>query len=182
MRKVKGTIFIPWAKAIKADKTGRYDDHLTQEDKKILSGLILPSSWYSFETYKNCFNAVSMVFAQNNLETILEWGREYSNQIMGSVYKRAIQEGDPKQAMEQFLFTYKSMFNFGKVSSEFVSDTEIIVSIEEYDPDFERCYYLFRGWLEKFFELCLDKAVRTGFGQKSWEGAPITQIKITWDA
>jgi hypothetical protein len=90
MRKVKGSIFIPWVKAIKAYKTGLYDDHLMQEDKKILSGLILPSSWYSFETYKNCFIAVSTVFAQNNPEIIREWGREYSNQIMGSVYKRAI--------------------------------------------------------------------------------------------
>ncbi|MFO7557939.1 MAG: hypothetical protein R6X10_03835 [Desulfobacterales bacterium] len=182
MRKVKGSIFIPWAKAIKADKTGLYDDHLTEEDKKVLSGLILSSSWYSFETYKNCFNAVSTVIAQNNPETLLEWGREYSNQIMGSVYKRAILEGDPKQAMEQFVFVFKSMFSFAKMSNEFVSDTEMIVSIEEFDPDFELCYYLFRGWLEKFIELCLKKAVQTKFVQKSWEGAPLTQIKVTWSA
>ncbi len=182
MRKVKGSIFIPWAKALKADKTGLYEGHLTQEDKEILSGLILPSSWYSFETYKNCFNAVSKVFAQNNPETIREWGREYSNQIMGSVYKRAIKEGDPKLAMEHFAFVFKSMFNFAKVSTEFVSDNEMIVSIEEYDPDFELCYHLFRGWLEKFIELCLNKTVQTEFLQKTWEGAPLTQIKVTWDA
>jgi hypothetical protein len=73
------------------------------------------------------------------------------------------------------------MFNFAKVSTEFVSDNEMIVSIEEYDPDFELCYYLFRGWLEKFIELCLHKAVQTEFAQKSWEGASATQIKMTWE-
>jgi len=182
MRKVKGSIFIPWVKAIKADKSGSYDDYLTQEDKEILAGLILPSSWYSFETYKHCFNAVSSVFARNNPETVRLWGREYSNQIMGSVYKRAIQYGDPKLAMEQFEYVFKSMFNFARVDTKIVSDTELIFSIEEYDPDFELCYHLFRGWLEKFIELCLKKEVRSEFLQKTWEGAPLTQIRVAWDA
>ncbi|HIJ58008.1 MAG TPA: hypothetical protein HPQ03_18070 [Deltaproteobacteria bacterium] len=182
MRKVKGTMFIPWVKAIKADKTGLCDDHLTQGEKEVMSGLILPSSWYSFETYKNCLNAVSMVFAQNNPGTLWEWGKEYGKSIMSSVYKRAIQEEDPKLAMEQFVFVFKSMFNFGRLSFEIVSDNEMLVSIEEFDPDFEVWYYVTIGWLEQFIELCLKKTVQAEFGQKSWEGAPMTQIKVTWDA
>jgi len=182
MRKAKGSIFIPWVKAIKADKTGRYDDYLTQEDKEVLSGLILPSSWYSFETYKKFYKAVSTVFAQNNPETLREVGKEYGKTIMSTIYKRAIQEGDPKQAMEQFAFVFKSMFNFGRLNFEIVSNNEMLVFIEEFDPDFDVWYYVTIGWLEKFIELCLKKAVQTQFTQKSWEGAPLTQIKVTWDA
>jgi len=182
MRKVKGSIFIPWVKAIRSDKTGLYDEHLTEGDKKIMSGLILPSSWYSYETYRNCFNAVSMVVAQNNPETLREWGKEYGKSIMSSVYKRAIQDGDPKLAMEQFVFVFKSMFDFGRLNFELTSDHEMLVSIEEFDPDCEAWYYVTIGWLEKFIELCLKKEVQAEFAQKSWEGAPATQIKVSWNS
>jgi len=143
---------------------------------------VLPSSWYSFETYKNCFNAVAKVVAQNNPKTLREWGKESSNRIMGSVYKGAIQKGDLKLAMEQFVFVFKSMFNFAKVHSEILSDNEMLISIEEYDSDFELCYHLFRGWLEKFIEMCLEKKIQTEFTHKSWEGAPLSQIRLFWDS
>ncbi len=182
MRNVKGSILLPWVKAIKANKTGAYDRYLTEKDKETLSKLILPSSWYDFETYKNCFTAVVDVEAKGALEVCHDWGRAYSDVIMSSVYKRAIKKGDPKAAMDQFTFVYKSMFSFGKVISEFVSDREMIVTIEDFDPHLEAWYYVTRGWLERFIELCLDKKVSSEFLTKSWRGDPATRIKTTWAA
>ena len=180
MRKVKGTILVPWVKAIKADKSGTFEALLTSNDKEALSKLVLSSSWYPFETYKNCVNAVAKVVAQGDGETIRQWGRAYSDEIMTSVYKRAIKKGDPKAAMDQFAYVFKSMFNFGKVSSEVSSDQEMVVSIEDFEADFELFYHVTRGWLERFMELCLDKEVHSEFVKQSWSGAPLTQIKTSW--
>ncbi len=182
MLNVKGSILLPWVKTIKANKSGVYNDYLTAEDKATLSKLILPSSWYTFETYKNCFNAVVAVEAKGSAEACREWGRVYSDAIMSSVYKRAIKKGDAKAAMDQFTFVFKSMFSFGKVQSEFPSDREMIVTIEDFDPTFEVWYYITRGWLERFIEMCLDKPVKSDFMEKSWKGAPATRIKVTWAA
>jgi len=180
MRKVKGSIFIPWVKMIRADKTGLFDDHLTPEDKETLSGLVLPSSWYSFEIYKNCMTAVAEVIAQNNSEILRAWGKEFGKTIMGSVYKRAIQEENPKQAVEQFVYVFKSVFNFARMKMEEISDNEVLVSFEEFDPDFEVWFTVSVGWLEQTIGLCVNKAVQFEFLQKTWEGAPLTQFKITW--
>lgn len=180
MQKVKGTIFAPWVKGIKADKSGVYDTLLTEEDKAVLSKLILSSSWYSFETYRNCVNAVAKIVAKDDGETIRQWGRAYSDEIMTSVYKHAIKKGDPKAAMDQFLYVFKSMFDFGKVNNELLAGGEMLVSIEAFEPDFEMFYHITRGWLERFIELCLDKSVQSEFVKKSWASDPVTQIKVSW--
>ncbi|MFX1397984.1 MAG: hypothetical protein ACFFAS_13185 [Promethearchaeota archaeon] len=54
----------PLVIGIKADKSGAYDNLLTDEDKEVISERIFDAAWYPFETYKNCFNAVARIFAR----------------------------------------------------------------------------------------------------------------------
>jgi hypothetical protein len=53
MVKVKGTMIVLFVKGIRADKSGRHDPFLTDQDRGIISQQILPSAWYPAETYKN---------------------------------------------------------------------------------------------------------------------------------
>ncbi|HIJ58007.1 MAG TPA: DUF2378 family protein, partial [Deltaproteobacteria bacterium] len=129
-----------------------------------------------------CVIAVSEVIAQNNPEILRAWGKEFGKTIMGSVYKRAIQERNPKQAVEQFVYVFQNMFNFARMKTEEILDNEMLVSFEEFDPDFEAWYNVSIGWLEQTIESCVSKAVRIRFTQKTWEGAPMTQFRVSWDA
>jgi len=182
MKQVKGSILLPWVKAIKANKSGVYDSLLTRESKEAVSKLILSSSWYNFDIYKNCFNSIAQVEVKGDRNICREWGRAYSDSIMKSVYKSSIVKTDPKSIMDRFKLVMKSMFNFGQLKNELVADNEMIVSIEDFDPDFELFYYIIIGWLEKYLELCLGKPVQAAFIEKSWEGNPVTRIKLTWSA
>jgi len=182
MNQVKGSALIPCAKAIKADKSGAYDKLLSQKTKDAISKLVLPSSWYDWEIYKNCLNAIAEVEANNDENIIREWGRISSEGIMGSVYKSSIIKGDLVSAMERFGFVHKSIFNYGTLKTEFVSDNEMIFSIEDFDSSFKTIFYIIIGWLEKYIELCLEKPVQAVFIEKAWEGNSITIIKLTWPA
>lgn len=182
MKQVKGSILLPWVKAIKANKSDVYDGLLTRETKEAISKLILSSSWYGFDIYKNCFDAVARVEVKGNQNVCREWGRAYSESIMKSVYKSSIVKANPEAIMDRFKLVLKSMFNFGQLKSRMVSDQEMVLAVEEFDPDFELFYYIILGWLEKYIELCLEKPVHAEFIEKSWEGNPITRIKITWPA
>jgi len=182
VNQVKGSALIPCVKAIKADKSGALDKLLTQKTKDAISKLILSSSWYDLDIYKDCLNAVAEVGANNDENIIREWGRASSEAIMGSVYKSSIIKGDLVSAMERFGFVHKSIFSFGTLNTEFVSSTEMIFSIGEFDVDFRPLFYIIIGWLEKYIELCLEKPVQAVFIEKSWEGNPSTRIKLTWSA
>jgi len=182
MNRVKGSALIPCVKAIKADKSGALDKLLTQKTRDALSKLILPSSWYDLDIYKNCLNALAEVGANNDEHIIREWGRASSEAIMGKVYKSSIIKGDLVAAMERFGFVHKSLFSFGTLETDFISDNEIIFSIGDFDVDFRALFYIMIGWLEKYIELCLGKPVQAAFIEKSWEGKPLTRIQLTWAA
>jgi len=182
MNQVKGSALIPCVKAIKADKSGAYDKILSQKTKDTISKLVLPSSWYDWDIYKNCLNALTEIVANNDMNIIREWGKISSSAIMGSVYKSSVVKGDLVSAMERFKFVHKSIFSFGTLKNEFVSDNEMIFSIEEFDSDFQTIFYIVIGWLEKYIELCLGKSVQAAFIEKAWEGNPVTRIKLTWSA
>ncbi len=178
--KVKGSILLPWVKIIKANKSGIYDKYLTEDDKNVMNKRILPSSWYPFETYKNCTNAVVQVEAKGNMETCHQWGRAYCDGVMTTFYSQSIVKGKPEAAIKKFSFVVSTMFESGKLEVDHVSDGEIVVSCLGIDPHMEAWYYVMRGWIERFLELCMDKDVKSEFVSRSWKGDPNTKVKFTW--
>ncbi|SRR6056297_1071608 len=180
MAQVKGSMFINFAKAINADKKGTYDKYLTDADRQVLSRLILQSAWYPYETYKNCFQAVAAEVAQNDPETLRNWGREYGQQAMESVYKLALKKDTPQEAMDAYQMVLKNQFDFCSMKSRMASDNEITLTIEGVDSDFESWYYVAQGWIERFLQLCLKTPVTSEIVDRSWEGAPATVFKLSW--
>jgi len=181
MREVKGTMFVVFAKTIRADKSGVYDALLTDEDKEIIAQRILSVGWYPFETYKNCFNAVYKVEGKNDPEICRQWGRINGELTMTSIYQGAIKKGDPEGALNLFKMYYKNMFNFGEMIFDMLSGNETIIKIKDFDANFEPYYNVVRGWMERFLELCVDKSVKSEFVSKSWRGDSDTKIKLRWD-
>ena len=141
MRQVKGTIFLSVVKAIRADKTGVFDPFLTEQDKAIVSKKVMPSIWYPYETYKNCFTALARVVARNNPETIKEWGREQADATMSGVYKSVILKPDIESALKAYQVTFKSHFDFGGVEWTRVAENTVSIAFTGFDRDFEPWYY-----------------------------------------
>jgi len=180
MRQIKGSMFIMFAKAIRADKQGTFDKFLTDQDRKILSELILQTKWYPYDTYKNCFIAVSKVVVNNNPERLKDWGREYGETTMTTIYKSAFLKNDPLAAIKDYQRIFKSQFSFGRMEGEVISDNEINITVLDFDNNFEPWYYVSQGWMERFIQLVINKQVRSEILERSWAGAPNTVYKMNW--
>lgn len=180
MRKIKGTMAINIIKAIKTNKTGVYKKLLSKEGKKLLSQNILVSDWYSFDAYKDCLIALAKVETQGDMEMVRDWGRAFCERVMTKLYKQIIEEGDVRKAMDKYKRFQRIVFNFGKINIDFVSEKDINVSYNDFEPDLQEYYQLAIGWVEKFVELCVGKKPKTRFLEKSWEGAEITRFRVSW--
>lgn len=180
--KAKGSMFITFVKAIKADKTGTCEALLTDEDKEIVSKLILQASWYPFETYKNCFKAVCQVNAKNNPRVLREWGREAGEATMTTIYKTVLQQKDAETAIDAYQLIVKNQYDSGGIEKIKVSDNEIVFKLVDFDPDFEQWYHVCMGWIERTIELVINKEVRSTIVERSWEGAPATVFKMSWSS
>ncbi|MFX1397572.1 MAG: hypothetical protein ACFFAS_11080 [Promethearchaeota archaeon] len=176
----KGAMLIQLVKIIKANKTGAYDNLLTEETVEVIKQRILPSSWYPYEVYKNCINAVTVVEGKSNMETVHSWGHVEGQRTFTEVYKIFVAKTEPKIALEKFARFRKLMFTVGDIKLENFTETSADIRYMGFDPEFQSYYYMSRGWAEKFLELCIDQKVSSEFIAKSWEGAKNTIIRLLW--
>jgi len=181
MARVKGSLLVDFVKGIRADKTGAYDSYLTGQDREIISQRVLASAWYPFETYKNCFNAVVQEAAKGDMEVVRQWGRTYAESILKNVYKNILVEGNPEGILRKLGQIRNLLFDFGDFDGSLISDKKAMMTIRDFDPQFEAFYHLVRGWYERTLELGGAKNVRSQFVAKSWEGDPETSIELSWD-
>ena len=183
MHEVKGILFKLIVKAIRANKTGAYDELLAERDWEVISQTILPSVWYPFDVYRNCFEAIAKVEAKDNMEIIKNAGRHESEATMTTIYKSAIIEGNPIRSLEAFIRLFKLLFNFGRMEKEELSDNHFVVSYVDFEPNFKVFYYAASGWTEKLIELIIgeEKKIKSEFIKKSWEEGNKTTIKYTWE-
>ena len=180
MRQVKGSMFIMFVKAIKSDKKGSFDKFLTDKDREVLSGLVLQSHWYPYETYKNCFVAVSRVIAGDDPKMLRDWGRIYGEESITTIYKSVLLKKDPRAAIEEYQRVFKSQFNFGRMEGKVTSDNEMTVTVYDFDKEFEPWYYVAQGWIERIIELVIKKPIRSEILDRSWAGAPATVFRLNW--
>jgi len=180
-KRVKGSILIDFVKTIKADKTGAYDRYLTREDRDVINQRLLPSAWYPYETFRNCFNAVFEVLAKKNLDQVQNWGRLYGEQIVASLYKSLLKEGQPLDYLKKYEVYIRNFFDFGKIEVLEETQNQVVVRMIDLDPAFPPIYAIMFGWLERTLELCGAKNIRMEALRKSWEGAADTAVRFKWE-
>jgi hypothetical protein len=178
--KVKGSIFIEFVKAIRANKTGVFDKYLTDEDREIISQRIMPNIWYPYETFKHCLWAFFEVMANKNLETIKGWGRLYSELVMPKIYAAILRTDDPLSFIKRVGVFERNFFDFGRVEMVLERNTQAVYTVTDLDPQFAPIQYMLFGWIERIMELCGAKNLRCTTLTKSWEGAANTSVRLTW--
>lgn len=177
-RKAKGSMLKPIVIGIRADKSGTYDNLLSEEDKQVIYSKILDSAWYPYDTYKNAFNAVTKIFAKGNMEIVRKWGRERGRNTIERMYRTQTLKRDLDTAVNLYERFFNLWFNFGSHRGEIISENEANIIIEDFDPDFEVFYYTAAGWIETAFNLLMGKKINTKFLAKSWKGDKETIINI----
>lgn len=182
MRKVKGTMVLMVVKSIKYNKSKKdeYDRMLSDEAKEFLNERILSTEWYPYEPYKECFDTLCFIEGRNNPEILNQWGQVESKRLMTTIYKISVFKGDIQIAIDRYSRFHKRVFNFGEITSKIISDTEITLTYEDFDPSWENFYYIGTGYAQGFIELCLDKKTDYKFLNKSWKGEGWTQVLLSW--
>ncbi|MBI9078088.1 MAG: hypothetical protein JEZ02_22010 [Desulfatibacillum sp.] len=182
MRQVKGTLLLPLAKTVNANKTGVYDSLISDEAKEIVENRILASAWYPFEVYKSIYTAVGKVVANDNEDLFHKWGIAEAERVFKDVYASIIYKGDAPRSIEMLnRFVNSKMFNFGGFDTEFLSENEMVASVEEFDRDFKVALVVLCGWMQRYLELCLDKPVKSEFLKRSWKEPGLTKMRFTWE-
>ena len=179
-KNVKGSIFIALVKMIRKDKSGVFDKYLTDKDREIISQKILASTWYPYETFKHCLEAIFKVAAKNDFEVAKDWGRLVCQEVMTNIYKSLMKDCDPFSFIKKYEVTHMNLYDFGKTEIIEEAKNRVIHKLSDFDGQFALLFYIHQGWIEHGLELCGAKNVKSEFVTKSWEGHPFTSMRFTW--
>jgi hypothetical protein len=182
MKRVKGTALVNVVKLIRANKSGIYDQYLTEEDKAIIGGRIMPAAWYPYETFKHCFNALFEVAGKKDFETARQWGSLYGEMIISEIYPNTIKKGDPLYHVKSIPIYVRTFFDFAQWEGVVEGSNQVVLTLSDSEPDFPAIYHFFRGWFQKMPELAGAKNARCEFVKMGWaDKSRITSYRISWD-
>ncbi|MFX1376542.1 MAG: hypothetical protein ACFFA0_12090 [Promethearchaeota archaeon] len=182
MKKVKGSLMVMVVKAIKASRS-KWDDFnriLSDKAKEVLDRRVLVASWYPFELYKECIDALMLIEARNNPKTLVQWGHAEGKRSLTTIYRATITKGDIETAVEAYSRLYRMLFNFGEVETKIISDNEATFTFKNFINEWQYFYYITVGWIQEFIELATSKKTEYTFLNKSWVGEGWTTFKISW--
>ena len=184
-RKVKGSLLVDYARMIKANKDKDWNRYLKPEDWEILNQRILPSFWYSFETFQRCGLAAFHLIAGDNLDLVRQWGKISTELLVKGPYKMLEQASDPYSALERFNILRGQLFNFDIFTLELKKIGEKGIKIRaQTSPNEEgNDTYIAQkfGSTERLVELTGGKNPKIVVITRPKRGAPLLEFDVTWD-
>ncbi|MFX1276589.1 MAG: hypothetical protein ACFFBP_03375 [Promethearchaeota archaeon] len=181
-KQVKGTMVKLMVKAARANKNGDYDNILTDDAKNLVSQRILDSIWYSYEAYRSIHDAVVKIDGRDNPKILNQWGQKFGEGIMTSIYKNTIVDSDIEKLLERYRRFHTLVYNWGEIKTEKISETQINITYERFERDWEFFYYIAIGWMQRFMELCIGKKVNFRILKQSWNGDTATTFTLYWNS
>ena len=180
--RVKGSIVAGWIKAIRADKATDYSRWLTDEDREVVAGTVFSSSWYPFETYRRCCQAVFHTYAKGDPQVLRDWGAENAEAVIKQTYATHIIAGQPLESLKKHLNAIGLFFDFGSIRVEALSDRKVRVTVEGFPPDFEEIEYLPHGRYGKILEMAGATGLESRVVSRANEGDGVTRIEYCWQS
>lgn len=175
MKRVKGSMAKPIIKILRADKSGVYEHLLSTRAHDLSMQHILDPVWYSFSAFKECFNAMCQVEGKNSPTTLIQWGKKWGKKIMTTVYHSTFMDASLQTTIYGYTRFHRLAFNFGNIVGKIVSDHEIVLSYNDFEPGWRNFAYIAAGWACCFFELCLGKSIACKILNNS------TDISLSWN-
>ena len=181
--KVKGIMMVEQVRMIRGNKNLDWNKYLEPQDWKIINSKILPSAWYSLDTYRRCGKAVFQLLAGGNADIVRLRDRMRGKELFETTYKHIVSERSMMNALRSFVTMYGQIFNVSPVGFQEIAAKHAAVShdYDHSDPgNLPFCYQLM-GHLDTLVEMTGGKNGKIERVKKLWEGAHSTVFDIQWE-
>lgn len=179
-RMSKGHNLVDLAKMVRAKRQVQSLAGLLDEDRVLISGLVMPGGWYAFESFQRILDVVHQSIMGGRMEDAYQMGQRNAAAVLHGAFAVHLRPGDPAGTVTCLERIWPQLFNFGSVNAQRQGDHAARVLLEGY-PDMHRTHGLvIVGWLRHAAELAGGKAVSSDFRQAPWDGAAAFEVRLAW--
>jgi hypothetical protein len=154
---------------------------LSEDDRLILGGMILPFVWYPFATNARLDQAIADEFAMGDRIFFLLGEASAQHNLQSHSQKSHMREKNPHALLKQTSAIYQVYYDTGHRTYERVGDGRAVLrTIDSESFSVEDCLTVV-GWHQTAIELCGGRNVAVKETQCRARGATICEYACEWE-
>jgi uncharacterized protein (TIGR02265 family) len=154
---------------------------LPAEDRAVLTGMILPVTWYPLELNLRLDGAIATVLSPDDKSRVfLEMGRASAEQNLRGVHRPYLREGDPHFLLASAPRIYAAYYAVGSRTYEKVGDKVAVLRTLGAETVSATDCLTVVGWHQRAIELCGGRDVKVEETQCRARGAPHCEYRCAW--
>jgi hypothetical protein len=154
---------------------------LRLEDFAIVQQRIDIEAWYPMTTFEHLGLAILSHF-EGGLDAVRLWG-SFSASSFAQQHPGLIAAGDPVETLMRLKVLRTTLFDFSAFDVPTLIDGHAMITMQ-YEMGAvaeEAACHQTLGFCEGVVGLAGGRAIRGGFGERSWLGAPRTVVALDWE-
>jgi uncharacterized protein (TIGR02265 family) len=185
--KVKGTLLVARMRYLRAqgpESAERVLRRMTEADRAVLGGILLPSSWYPADLLLRLEMTIAALLAEGDRSRLfLSMGRFSADANLGptGVQRPYVREGDPHFLLRNLPRLYATQHTVGERTYEPAGARAAVVrTLEADDANAEDCLTAV-GWLARAIEMSGGRSPRVLETQCRARGAGFCEYRCEWE-
>jgi len=180
-RLAKGVNLVLVAKMLRKQKLVDTLPNLLQEDRDLLNGLVLPTSWYPFDSFARIYRAFHTELMGGDTESALRMGIGIAHSLLEGPHVIYVHKGNPKRTVGNMGRIWRAYFNFGDFTAE-EGELSARVRLTGY-PDVTASHGMtIIGWMQGAIELSGGVNAAHKLEEAPWQGSPNMVVTMTWQS
>ena len=154
---------------------------LPADDRAILSGMILPVTWYSLDLNLRLDAAIATVLSPADRSRVfLEMGRASAEKNLTGVHRAYVRDGDPHFLLASAPLIYAAYYAVGNRTYEKTGERSATLKTHVAEIVSATDCLTVIGWHQRAIELCGGKQVKVEEVQCRSRGAAYCEYRCEW--
>ncbi len=154
---------------------------LPPEDAKVLSGWVLPISWYPLDLYLRLDDAIAAVMSPHDRRSVfLAMGRASADANLSGPQRPFVREGDPHFLLQAAPQIYSAYYAVGRRTYERTGDASGVLTTHGAENVTETDCLTVIGWHVRAIELCGGKDVQVVETRCRARGDDVCEYRCSW--
>ncbi len=155
--------------------------NLSAEDRAVLTGMILPVTWYPLDLNLRLDAAIAAALSpEDRSRVFLEMGRASAEQNLKGVHRAYVRDGDPHFLLSAAPRIYAAYYAVGSRSYEKVGEKAAVLRTVGAETASATDCLTVVGWHQRAIELCGGQDVRVEETQCRARGAQHCEYRCEW--
>jgi uncharacterized protein (TIGR02265 family) len=156
-------------------------DSMPPDDRKILTGLILPSSWYPFDMSARLEDAIAQALSPGDPKAIfLAFGRASADANLQAHHAVFVRKDEPQHLLSCAPQIYGLYYHTGRRTYDKTGPNSAVLRTYDAEQFSANDCLTVVGWHKRAIELCGGKDVKVTETQCRTNGAPCCEYKCEW--